>query len=876
MRKLSASILTTALTGTLVITPVVGSSAEPAAAEVSEQTIEVAGVSSSALTDETALEAAPAPSNDDAVAPDSPQDQLNLLTQDEGSSEIVDDSQLAALTAQKTTKPFNLAGITWNADTDEEIISADARVYENGEWTEWNVLDLLPTQPGDSIAGAEPLIADFATGIQVRVLTVSGEEPDGLEVTLIDAGESDNDNLNASEDIASSASAATASVLQPNVVPREKWMGEGDEKYTTWKSDYSARLEAMYVHHTAGSNTYSSADGAKIVRSIYIYHAKTLGWGDIGYQFLVDKFGNIFEGRHDSIEALPIGAQTGGYNSGTIGISSLGNYETAKPTTAQIDAIVSVLSWKAYQYGLDPRGTARLLTGSSSKSSLRAAQGTWVSVPTILAHRDTNYTACPGKYLYAKMDEIRSKVAAKVDAAVDNYGSYVAPLKTPVVHDISGSVYPTLLASTTTFTWDSVPNATSYQIMTRASNTGSALGRDLTWTLHKTVKTTSAKLTFVAGQSRYIAIRAVSATGHSFPVKVTQITLAVAASAATASSGWTTLTSSDHFSGAAKRTAKTGQTLSFGTASAIRRVSVVGDSGPQAGVVEVLVGGVVRGTVSFNAKTSAHNVVKTIDLGAVRSGTVKLRTAGAGSEWVVAGVGLLPQEQGAAYVPEPKAAVGLTAPAVPKAATLSKTKAPVLLPTSITYSWAKAEGAVKYEVAVRKASYKANMPTAKKVIATVSSTAFKYSVSAGSSAKVYVRAVGANGKKSAWSAFATVNRPPSAAHIIRSGTNKWTKPKSSKYFRGYVLYNNKKGQKLSIADAKGIKKVSLTVSIQPGSGRLEIYAAGKKVTTVSLNSTKVNRQAQITVTLPKATSGRITLKTIDNKPVRVSAVTLIR
>lgn len=876
MRKLSASLVTASLTATFVIFPVVGSSAEPPAAQTSEQSVAVDGVSSKALKDDTALEAAPAPSNADAVAPGSAQDQLNLQTQPGDSSEIVDEDQLAALSAQKTTKPFNLAGITWDSNSPEEIISADARVRENGEWTQWNSLELLPTENGDATAGTEPLIADEATGIQVRVLTVSGTEPDGLEVTLIDAGDSKNDDVDAADPIASSASADTSSVLKPNVVPREQWMGSGDKKYTTWKSDYSARLDAMYIHHTAGSNSYSSTDGAKIVRSIYLYHAKTLGWGDIGYQFLVDKFGNIFEGRYDSIEALPVGAQTGGYNSGTIGISSLGNYETAEPTTAQINAIVSVLSWKAYQYGLDPLGKVKLLTGTSSKSSLRAAQGTYVTVPTILAHRDTNYTACPGKYLYAKMSEIRKKVAAKVTAATDTYGSYVAPLKTPVISAIPGDVYPTLLDSTVTFSWSAVPNATSYQILTRASNTGSALGRDITWTLHKTVTTNSVKLTFNAGQSRYIAVRAVSATGHSFPVKITQITRAVAATTATASSGWTTLKSTDQYSGAAKRTAKSGQTLTFGTASAIRRVSVVGDTGPTAGTVEVLVGGVVRGSVSFKASTSRHNSVKTVDLGVVRSGTVKLRTVGENNVWVISGVGLLPEEQGDAHVPETKSAQGLTAPAAPSAIALTKSQAPVLLPTSLTYKWKAVNGAVGYEVAVRRAAYNATMPSAKKVIGTVTGTSYTYKVSAGASAKLYVRAIGANGKKSAWSPYATVNRPPSAAKIIRSGTNAWSKPKSSKYFRGYVLYNNKKGQKLSIANVKSIKKIALTVAAQPGSGRLQVFVGGKKVSTVSLAAKTVNHQARITVTLPSTMSGRVTLKTVDNKPVRVSAVTLIR
>jgi hypothetical protein len=139
-------------------------------------------------------------------------------------------------------------------------------------------------------------------------------------------------------------------------------------------------------------------------------------------------------------------------------------------------------------------------------------------------------------------------VAKRVNATTATYGSYTPALATPKVNKVNSVI----LSDKVTISWDPVPGATRYHVMTRLANKGSALGADNWWALHKNVTTSNTTLTFADGQTRYVAVRAVNATGHSFPVKVAQITRPVAATTAKASSGWTNQSATAHYSGTAR------------------------------------------------------------------------------------------------------------------------------------------------------------------------------------------------------------------------------------------------------------------------------------------------------------------------------------
>lgn len=198
----------------------------------------------------------------------------------------------------------------------------------------------------------------------------------------------------------------------PSVVSRAGW--GANEGMRCSNPDYTEPTKALTLHHTAGNNNYTPAEAAAQVRGIFKYHAQTLGWCDMGYNVLVDKYGTIYEGRYGGLERGVMGAHVGGFNSNTWGISMIGNYETAQPSAEMLNSVTSIAAWKAAQSGFDPSGTVSLRSGGFSNA--RYAAGTTATVPTFHGHSDLHYTACPGGYVISRWDEIRNATKTKYDA----------------------------------------------------------------------------------------------------------------------------------------------------------------------------------------------------------------------------------------------------------------------------------------------------------------------------------------------------------------------------------------------------------------------------------------------------------------------------
>ncbi|MGY0006214.1 N-acetylmuramoyl-L-alanine amidase [Micromonospora sp. I033] len=193
----------------------------------------------------------------------------------------------------------------------------------------------------------------------------------------------------------------------PTVVTRAGW--KADEAIVTDPPSYGTSVKAFWVHHTAGTNDYSCADSAAIVRGIEIYHVKSNGWNDIGYNFLVDKCGVVFEGRKGGIDKPVIGAHTYGFNTDTSAIAVLGTYISTGIPAATQDAIAHVAAYKLGLYGNDPLGKVTLTEGvSDGKFPL----GQQVTFNRIGGHRDAVATECPGDALYGQLGVIRSKAAS--------------------------------------------------------------------------------------------------------------------------------------------------------------------------------------------------------------------------------------------------------------------------------------------------------------------------------------------------------------------------------------------------------------------------------------------------------------------------------
>ena len=162
-----------------------------------------------------------------------------------------------------------------------------------------------------------------------------------------------------------------------------------------------------FVHHTASSNDYTAAQSPAIMRGVYAYHTKSLHWSDVGYNFLIDRYGTIYEGRYGGVTRGVIGAQVLGFNTGSTGISVIGTFSSATPPSKAVVSLERLLEWKLDIHHLDPQGTGTLVCGYGQKS----ATGQHVKFPAIAGHRDANFTDCPGGRLYAQLPNIRKVVA---------------------------------------------------------------------------------------------------------------------------------------------------------------------------------------------------------------------------------------------------------------------------------------------------------------------------------------------------------------------------------------------------------------------------------------------------------------------------------
>lgn len=197
---------------------------------------------------------------------------------------------------------------------------------------------------------------------------------------------------------------------KPPIISREQW--GADESMRCSQPTYDPQLKAAVVHHSAGSNDYSPAQSAEIVRGIYAYHAQTLGWCDIGYNAVVDKYGQIFEGAYGGLDKNVEGTHTGGFNPDTVGVVMLGNLNDVPPTPAQIESTGRYLGWRLGLAGLNPTGTATLVSQGFDGSQYGAGES--VTKPVISGHRDYDETDCPGNYGYEALDQIRQVAAGKL------------------------------------------------------------------------------------------------------------------------------------------------------------------------------------------------------------------------------------------------------------------------------------------------------------------------------------------------------------------------------------------------------------------------------------------------------------------------------
>ncbi len=311
---------------------------------------------------------------------------------------------------------FNLLGAVGVRPAGSASGADDPRVMvrtslDGVQWAEWTKLT-LESAPGD--VSARRLMADPCWVGEARYVqfAVDGSVED-LEISFVNSlGEATvadrvSDVVGAA--VATVAGlwrpgAADAMTSKPTIVTRSQW---GADESLRGNDPGYAPVKMAFVHHSVNGNSYSRSEAPALVRAIYYYHVRGAGFEDLGYNFLIDRFGTVYEGRYGGVEKGVIGAQTLGFNTGSTGVALIGTYTSASPPSAAVASLKRLLAWKLDVHHVNPASSATMLCRASDKYEA----GQTVKLAAISGHRNANYTACPGNALYGKLPAIRSAVA---------------------------------------------------------------------------------------------------------------------------------------------------------------------------------------------------------------------------------------------------------------------------------------------------------------------------------------------------------------------------------------------------------------------------------------------------------------------------------
>jgi hypothetical protein len=230
----------------------------------------------------------------------------------------------------------------------------------------------------------------------------------------------------------STARAAQAGGVQPGspppIVPRAAW---GAAAVPPRSGPRYGAVQAAFVHHTATANAYAPQDSPAIVLGIAKYHRDTNGWNDIGYNFLVDQYGQVFEGRAGGVDQPVVGAHAQGYNAQSTSVAQLGTFTAGGITPQALGVTAQLLGWKLSLHGVPVEGAVVLTSGGGSLNRFPA--GTPVTVNRVCGHRDGDATSCPGDALYAQLPELRTRAAALAGPIAAPQGQVTLAVAAPAV-----------------------------------------------------------------------------------------------------------------------------------------------------------------------------------------------------------------------------------------------------------------------------------------------------------------------------------------------------------------------------------------------------------------------------------------------------------
>ena len=335
------------------------------------------------------------------------------------------DKVVVAELGAENTQHYGMVGVTWIAGTGADDLEVEVRVHDASTgWTGWQALVIDDDGPSESDtqsdtaedtqvrAGTKPTWVGTSDGVAVRLLSGEGAAPEDVQVALIDGG-TGLAEAPGSDPSSAQLSGATSGGIppRPTIITRKQWGVDRSSESSCDTPNTVPTMKGIVLHHTVNSNDYTAAEAPGIVRAIHLYHTKSRGWCDVGYNFLVDKYGVIYQGRRGGITKQVRGAHAGNWdvNTYTTGISMIGNFENAIVPPALQDAVVRFMAWRLASFGVNPMGTAYF--GGHT-------------IPAIAGHRDVyksgirpaTATACPGKYAYDWLvnGDLRRRVAQMI------------------------------------------------------------------------------------------------------------------------------------------------------------------------------------------------------------------------------------------------------------------------------------------------------------------------------------------------------------------------------------------------------------------------------------------------------------------------------
>ncbi len=282
----------------------------------------------------------------------------------------------------RAPRRFDVFGLRWGRGAPEHVHVHARTRRSGGRWSPW-------TELGEAHAerGTDPTWAGDADELQVRL----EHRVRGLRAHFV--------SVTGAPRPAARAARAGA---QPAIVPREAW---GAAQCKPRDAPTPGQVQMAFVHHTVGTNAYTPEQSAALVLGICRYHRNANGWDDLGYNFLVDRFGTIFEGRAGGIDQAVVGAQAQGFNGVSTGVANLGTHSTVPQSEAALASIARLLAWKLPLHGVPVTGTVTVKSAGGETN--RHPAGRAVTFERISGHRDGNATSCPGDALYAQLPRLR-------------------------------------------------------------------------------------------------------------------------------------------------------------------------------------------------------------------------------------------------------------------------------------------------------------------------------------------------------------------------------------------------------------------------------------------------------------------------------------